>query len=62
MTSPETPSGSSPNHQAAEHVAAAQQLLRSLQQRLGEHPELEQAIRKLELALSALTLQTGGLL
>jgi Lon protease-like protein len=48
--------------QAAEHVADAQQLLKTLQKQLGQHPELEEAIVKLEMALSALTLQTGGLL
>jgi hypothetical protein len=36
--------------------------LQSLRAKLGQHPELEEAILKLELALSALTLQTGGLL
>jgi hypothetical protein len=46
----------------AEHVADAHQLLKALQLRLGQHPELDEAIRKLEMALSALTLQTGGLL
>jgi hypothetical protein len=47
---------------AAEHVADAHKLLNSLREQLGHHPELDEAIRKLELALSALTLQTGGLL
>jgi hypothetical protein len=47
---------------AAANVADAHQLLKALQEQLGKHPELEQAIAKLELALSALTLQTGGLL
>ena len=47
---------------AAEQVADAHQLLKTLREQLGQHPELDEAIRKLELALSALTLQTGGLL
>jgi hypothetical protein len=47
---------------AVEHLADAHQLLKSLQQQLAQHPELDEAIRKIELALSALTLQTGGLL
>jgi hypothetical protein len=46
----------------AENVAQARQLLQTLQEQLGKHPVLEEAIEKLELALSALTLQTGGLL
>jgi hypothetical protein len=62
MTSPQAPAPvSSPNH-AAENIADAQKLLQSLRAKLGQHPELEEAILKLELALSALTLQTGGLL
>ena len=48
--------------QAAANVAEAHRLLQSLQEELGKHPELEEAILKLELALSALTIQTGGLL
>lgn len=51
-----------PQSNPAEQVADAHQLLKTLQQRLDQHPELDEAIRKLELALSALTLQTGGLL
>jgi hypothetical protein len=47
---------------AAKHIAEAHQLLQTLQEQLGKHPALEEAIVKLELALSALTLQTGGLL
>ena len=50
------------NNQAAAHIADAHRLLKTLQQQLDKHPELEEAITKLELALSALTLQTGGLL
>ena len=46
----------------AEQIADARELLKSLREKLGEHPELEEAILKLEVALSALTLQTGGLL
>jgi hypothetical protein len=49
-------------NKAAEHIAEAQRLLKTLQKQLGQHPELEEAIVRLELALSALTLQTGGLL
>lgn len=60
MNSPD-PSAES-KKQAAEHVADAHRLLEGLQRQLGQHPELDEAIAKLELALSALTLQTGGLL
>lgn len=47
---------------AAVHIAEARDLLTDLRGQLGQHPELEEAIEKLELALSALTIQTGGLL
>ncbi len=62
MNSTDVPTPEASPNQAAEHVADAHQLLKTLQQRLGRHPELDEAIVKLELALSALTLQTGGLL
>lgn len=59
MSSPDAPT---PQNGAAEHITEAQQLLKSMRKQLGQHPELDEAINKLELALSALTLQTGGLL
>jgi hypothetical protein len=48
--------------QAAEHLASAHQVLKALQDKIGEHPELAIAINKLEMALSILAVQTGGLL
>jgi hypothetical protein len=47
---------------AVEHVSSAHQLLNSLRKRIGEHPELAEAINKLETALSMLTVKTGGML
>ena len=47
---------------AAQNVAEARRLLDSLRQELEEHPKLEEAIVKLELALENLTLKTGGML
>lgn len=47
---------------AAKHVTGAHELLKSLKERIGEHPELEEAIVELESALSFLTIKTGGLL
>jgi tRNA U34 5-methylaminomethyl-2-thiouridine-forming methyltransferase MnmC len=64
-TDPMNPTGvpeSSGNQAAATSVAEAHQLLKALQEQVGKHPVLEEAIVKLELALSALTIQTGGLL
>jgi hypothetical protein len=47
---------------AVEHVSSAHQLLNALRKRIGEHPELGEAITKLETALSLLTVKTGGML
>ncbi len=54
--------GEEPAAAAAEHVAEAHNLLRTLRDRLEQHPELDEAIERLEMALSALTVKTGGLL
>ena len=48
--------------QAAEHVASAHKILKGLQEKVGDHPELGEAITKLEMALNILAIQTGGLL
>ncbi len=48
--------------QAAEHVASAQKILKELQKKTGSHPELGEAITKLEMALNSLAIRTGGLL
>lgn len=48
--------------QAAEHVTEARDLLTALEGKVREHPEIEQAIHKLEMALAILGVQTGGML
>ena len=60
----ETPesTGKRPQLAAIEHITEAHSILKRLHERLDEHPELEQAIEELELALNELTLRTGGLL
>ena len=58
------------NHQPdlsepAQHIAGAHKLLTALNEKFGhmeKHPELQEAIRKLELALNALNVSTAGLL
>ena len=61
MPTPESkPQASEPT--AAEHVAAASQLLKSLQAKIGHHPEIAEAVNKLEMALASLGVQTGGFL
>jgi hypothetical protein len=57
---PEHPSNES--KPAAEYVSGAHGRLKSLQDRIGSHPELAEAIRDLEMALSVLTVKTSGLL
>ncbi len=48
--------------QAAQHVADAHNLLKTLRDRFEKHPELDEAIEKLEMALSILTTKSGGML
>ncbi|HKU20706.1 MAG TPA: hypothetical protein VJQ50_06805 [Terriglobales bacterium] len=58
---PESPDSA----QAIEHLSRARQVLRSLREKLENaehHAQLDEAITKVELALSALTIQTGGFL
>jgi hypothetical protein len=50
------------SHPAAEDVAGAHRLLKKLEEKIGQHPELAEAITRLELALNNLTVQTGGML
>ena len=59
---PDQPTPEKTPHPATENVAEAHKLLQNLQAELGKHPALDEAITRLELALSALTIQTGGLL
>lgn len=49
-------------HPAAEHVAGAHRLLHELREKVGDHPELAEAIHNLEMALSILTVKTAGFL
>ena len=60
----ETPGNRTPEDpaQAAAHIASAQEMLKSLQEKIGEHPEIGAAILKLEMALNVLAVKTGGLL
>lgn len=50
------------SNEAAQHVASAHKILKELQQKVGNHPELGEAITKLEMALNTLAIKTGGLL
>ena len=62
MPTPADPKPAQNSNRAAEHVASAHELLKQLQAKLGTHPELGEAITKLEMALNTLAIETGGLL
>lgn len=49
-----------PDNQAAEHLAEAHTLLQDLRNEISKHPKLEDAILRLEMALSVLTTKSGG--
>jgi hypothetical protein len=51
-----------PDPDAAKHVAEAHRILNGMRLRLEKHPDLEEAIANLEMALSILTTKTAGLL
>lgn len=52
-----------PHQEVAEHVAGAHHLLKDLRDKLAvDHPQLDEAINRLEMALSILTVKTGGML
>jgi hypothetical protein len=60
--SDEPKAGEQPLHEPIQHITGAHQLLKALNEKFGAiHPELNEAITKLELALSALTVNTGGM-
>ncbi|MGA3212153.1 MAG: hypothetical protein ABSD20_12675 [Terriglobales bacterium] len=61
-SSPPAPSRES-HAEAAQQVVHARHLLERLRERLEkDHPELDEALEKLESALNLLTIKTGGML
>jgi hypothetical protein len=61
----ETPNESHPQRNPAEaetHIKGAHQILKTLQEKIGVHPEIGAAITKLEMALNVLAIKTGGVL
>lgn len=59
------PEGNKPqysNQDAGAKIAEAQGLLKRMREQLSDHPDLDIAIEKLEMALSILTTNTGGML
>jgi hypothetical protein len=59
---PKNPPSSERQVQATQHLEEAHRLLNELRKRLDTHPELEEAILKIETALNILTVSTGGML
>jgi hypothetical protein len=62
METSNKPNADHKSTEAEAHIKNAQQILRALQEKIGEHPEIGAAITKLEMALNVLAVQTGGLL
>jgi len=60
---PGPPADQTQSSDPAQHVAGAYELLKALGDKLGleRHPELQEAITKLELALGQLSINTGGM-
>jgi len=65
VVSMETPNKANPKQTSGEaeaDIESAHQILKALQEKIGEHPEIGAAITKLEMALNDLAVQTGGAL
>lgn len=59
------PPKSPDSKQAVEHLSRARQVLKGLREKLENaehHAQLDEAITKIEFALNALTIKTGGFL
>ncbi len=52
----------SEQHETLEHLESARTLLHRLRERIDHYPELDEAISRVEMALNALTIKTGGML
>jgi hypothetical protein len=61
-TNPVPPNSKPDPAPVVDQVEGAHHLLKALRARIGEHPELTEAIVKLEMALSILTVNTAGML
>ena len=61
----ETPNKANPEFKpaAAEaHIRSAHEILKALQEKIGEHPEIGAAITEVEMALNVLAVKTAGIL
>ena len=48
--------------EAEAHIKSAHQILKALQEKIGDHPEIGAAITEVEMALNVLAVQTNCLL
>jgi hypothetical protein len=62
VSGPSEPELGDTRKQAAEHLTGVRLLLKDLQDKIGEHPLLAEAILKVELALNTLGVTTAGML
>ena len=62
MESPSERNPESTPPEVEEHIRSAHQILKALQEKIGVHPEIGDAITKLEMALNVLAIKTGGVL
>jgi hypothetical protein len=49
-----------PAQAATTQIGGAHEILKALQRKIGQHPEIGEAITKLEMALNILAVKTGG--
>jgi hypothetical protein len=62
METQNQPTPATGQDQVVEHVAAAHRLLKAIEHETAKHPEVAQAITKLEMALNTLAVKTAGML
>jgi len=62
MDNTNKPKSDQRSSEAEAHIRTAREILKALQKKIGEHPEIGAAITKLEMALNVLAVETGGML
>ena len=62
METPKQPNPKPNPADAETHIRSAHEILKALQEKIGEHPEIGAAITKLEMALNILAVKTAGIL
>jgi hypothetical protein len=62
METPEQPNPKLNPADAEAHIRSAHEIVKALQEKIGEHPEIGAAITKLEMALNVLAVKAAGIL